>query len=144
MFRSSKIHVSPTCIVSSLSPPWCRLSSDQSRHATAPCHTSYPLSQDELIVSASSSGNALSRHLPSRAKTKALNPHHHRRLPSPNRLTSTLHCYKKNISTLVTLPTTQPCLYFASSLARAPRHQSFTHRRRSFSPLSHDHRPSIQ
>jgi hypothetical protein len=41
-------------------------------------------------------------------------------------LTSTLHFYKKIISTLVTLPITQSRLYFASSLVRAPRHRSST------------------
>jgi hypothetical protein len=35
-------------------------------------------------------------------------------------------------------------LHFASSLARAPYHQSSTHRRPSLSPLSHAHRPSAQ
>jgi hypothetical protein len=43
-----------------------------------------------------------------------------------DRPTSTLHCYKKIISTLVTLPTTQSHLHFVSSLARAPRHRSST------------------
>jgi hypothetical protein len=38
----------------------------------------------------------------------------------PNRPAHTLHCYKKIISTLLTLPITQLRLYFASSLARAP------------------------
>jgi hypothetical protein len=84
IFRSSKIRVSPTGVVSSLSPPLSRLSSGRCRHATAPCHASFPLSQDELATSASSSDNALSRHLPSGTKIKAWNPHHHRRLPSPD------------------------------------------------------------
>jgi hypothetical protein len=35
-----------------------------------------------------------------------------------NSLTPTLHYYKKVISTLVTLLTTQPCLHFVSSLVR--------------------------
>jgi hypothetical protein len=33
VFRSNKIHISPTGIVSSLSPPWCHLSSDRCCHA---------------------------------------------------------------------------------------------------------------
>jgi hypothetical protein len=49
--------------------------------------------------------------------------------PPQTVLTPTLHYYKKVISTLVTHLITQPYLYFASSLVRAPRHQSSTHRR---------------
>jgi hypothetical protein len=111
IFRSSKIYVSSIGIVSSLSPPRCHLSSGR-RHAAAPCHTSFSLSQDELIASALFSGNALSRRLPSRAKTEALNPHIRRRLPSLDQPTPTLHFYKKIIWTLGTHPTTQPHLYF--------------------------------
>jgi hypothetical protein len=133
-----------TGVVYSLSAPRYRLSSGRCRHAAASCHASFPLSQDELTVSASSSGNALSRCLPSRGETEELNLHHRRRLPSPDRPTSTLHCYKKIISTLATLPTTQLCLYFISSLARAPSHRSSPHHCRSFSPMSHAHRHSAQ
>jgi hypothetical protein len=143
-FRPSKIHVRPTGIVSSLSPPRCHLSSGRRRHASAPCHASFPLSQDDLVASVSSSGNALSHRLPSQTETEALNPHHRRRLLSLDRPTPTLHCYKKIISVLATFPTTQPHLYFASSLAKAPRYQSSTYRRRSLSPLSHVHHPSAQ
>jgi hypothetical protein len=42
------------------------------------------------------------------------------------------------------LHTTQPCLYFASSLAKALCHQSSTHLRRSLLPQSHTHCPSAQ
>jgi hypothetical protein len=80
------------------------------RHVTLPSH-------GELAVSASSFGNALFHRLSSRAETEALNPHHRRQSPSPYRPISTLHCYKKIISTLVTLFITQPRLHFASSLA---------------------------
>jgi hypothetical protein len=73
-----------------------------------------------------------------------MNSHHCRWPPSPDHLTPTLHCYKKVISTLATLPTIQPHLYFASSLARAPCHQSSTYRCHSLSPSSHVHRPSAQ
>jgi hypothetical protein len=59
-FRPSKIHISSNDITSSLFPPWSRLSSDRCHHTTASCHTSFLLSQDELAVSASSFGNALS------------------------------------------------------------------------------------
>jgi hypothetical protein len=45
---------------------------------------------------------------------------------------------------LITLLTTQLCLHFASSLARAPRHQSSTRRCYSLSLLSHTHCPSAQ
>jgi hypothetical protein len=56
---------------------------------------------------------------PSQVKTEALNLHHHHHPPSLNSPTPTLYCYKKVISTLITLPTTQLCLHFTSSLARA-------------------------
>jgi hypothetical protein len=56
--------------------PMCCLSS------ATPCHTSFPLNQDELAVSALSSDNASSHHFPSRAETEVLNPYHCRRLPS--------------------------------------------------------------
>jgi hypothetical protein len=143
-FWPRKIHVSPTDVVSSLSPLWCRLSSGRCRHVIALCHTSFLLRQDELAASASSFDNALSCSLPSRAETEVLNPHHCRRLPSPHRLTPTLHCYKRIISTFVTLPITQPRLYFISSLVRAPCHRSTTRSHCSLSPLSHAHRPSAQ
>jgi hypothetical protein len=143
-FWSSRIHVSPTNIVSSLFPPrWC-LSSGRCCHDVMPCHASFPLSKDELAASASSSDNALSCRLASWSKIEELNSHHHRRLPSPDRLTPTLYCYKKIISTLVTLPTTKLHLHFASSLARAPHHRSSTRHHRSLSLLSHAHRPSTQ
>jgi hypothetical protein len=88
-FLPSKIRISSIDVVSSLSSPQCRFSSGRHRHAAAPCHASSPLSQDVLVASASSFGNTLFRRLPSRAEIKALNPYHHRRLPSPNRLTPT-------------------------------------------------------
>jgi hypothetical protein len=62
----------------------------------------------------------------------------------PDRLIFTLCCYKKIFLTLVTVPITQSHLYFASSLARAPRHQRSTCRRCSLSLLSHAHWPSAQ
>jgi hypothetical protein len=65
-----------------------------SRHRTVSHFLS--IEQDELIGFASSFGNALSRHLCSRAKTEALNPHYRCRLPSPDHSTLTLHCYKKS------------------------------------------------
>jgi hypothetical protein len=82
--------------------------------------------------------------LPSRTKTEALNPHHRRRLPSPDRLTLILHCYKKIISILITLPITQPHLHFVFSLARVPCHQSSPRRGRSLLLLSHAHCHSAQ
>jgi hypothetical protein len=102
------------------------------------------LSQDEFTPFASSYGNASSYHLPSRAKIESLNLHHRYWPPSLDSSTPTLHYYKKVISTLVTLPTTQSRLHFASTLARAPHHRSSTHRHRSFSPSSHMHHPSAQ
>ncbi len=142
-FFVKKICVNPTGVISSLFPPRCCFFSNQRHHTTVPCHTFFPLSQDELADSASSFGNASSRRLPSRAKTEALNPHRRHRPPSPDHPTPTLHWYKKVILTLVTLPTTQSRLHFASSLARA-HHRSSTHRCHSLSPSYHVHRPSAQ
>jgi hypothetical protein len=141
IFWLSKIRVSPTDVISSLSPPRCCLSSG--RRCRAILH-SFPWSQDDLAASASSFDNASSCRLPSRAKTAALNPNHRRWPSSLDCKTPTLHWCKKVISTLVTLPTTQPHLYFTFSLARATRHQSSTYHRRSLSLSSHTHSPSAQ
>jgi hypothetical protein len=62
-------------------------------------YASIPLRQDELVASTSSSDNASSCHLPSRAKTKVFNSHHRRRPPSSDHPILTLHYYKKFIST---------------------------------------------
>jgi hypothetical protein len=128
IFRSSKIHVSSTDDVSSISPPRCRLSSDRHRHATTLCHTSFPWSQDDLAAFASFFGNASFRDFSFQVKIEALNPHHRCRPPSPDSLTPTLYCYKKIILTLITLHITQPRLHFIYFIARPPHHQSFTHR----------------
>jgi hypothetical protein len=136
IFWLNKIRISLTGGVSSLSLPWCRLSSSQRRHAATSCHAFFSLSQDELAKSASSSDNVLSRHLSSRDKTKTLNLHHRRRLPPPDCPTPTLDCYRKIILTLIALYITQLCLHFVSSVVRALRHRSSTRRRGSFSPLS--------
>jgi hypothetical protein len=116
------------CVVCSLSPPRCHLSSDLHHHVAPPCHTYFPWSQEKLAVSASSSVNASSCRFLSRAETKILNPHHPRQPPSPYHTTPTLHWYKNDISTLVTLPTTQSRLYFGFTLTRALCHRSSTHR----------------
>jgi hypothetical protein len=73
-------------------------------HAVTSCHASFPLSQEELAASVSSSGNTSSRRFQSRAEIEALNPHHRCRLSSLNCPTLNIHCYKKFISTLTTLP----------------------------------------
>jgi hypothetical protein len=75
---------------------------------------SFLLSKDELTASASSFGNGLSHRLPSWAKTKTLHLHNHCKLPFSDRPTRSLYCYKKIISILVILPTTQSRLYFTS------------------------------
>jgi hypothetical protein len=144
IFRSSKIHVSLTDVVSSISPLQCCLSSGRRHHAAASCHTYFSLSQYELATSTSSFGNVSSYRLSSRAETKALNPHHLRQPPSPDRLTLTFHCYKNIISILVTPPTIEPHLYFASFLTRAPHYRSSTCGYHFLLPLSHTHHPSIQ
>jgi hypothetical protein len=136
IFWPNKIHVNPTDVVSFLSSVWCRLFFDRRCHAVASCPTSFPWSQDELAASASSSGNALSRRLHSRAETTTLNLHHRRHPSSSDCPTPTLYCYKKVMSILATLTTTQSRLHFASSLARALRYQSSTRRRCSLSPSS--------
>jgi hypothetical protein len=109
---------------------------DKCGHDAAPCHSSFSLNQDEFIASASSFSNALFYHLLFQLETKSLNPHHHSRPPSLNRLAPTLYYYKKIISILITLTTTQSYLHFTSSLARAPRNRSSTHHRRSLSSFS--------
>jgi hypothetical protein len=144
IFWLSKIHISSTVIVSSVFPPRYHLSSDQHRHITVLCYASFSWSQDELIVFVLSSDNASSHRIPSRAKTKTLNMHHHRQPASPDRLTPNLHYYKNIISALTTLSITQPHLHFASSLAKAPWHQSSTRRYRFLSPSSHAYHPSAQ
>jgi hypothetical protein len=146
IFWPSKIHVSPTNVVSSLFPLQCRLSSNWHHHATAPCHASFLWNQDEFATSNSSSDNTSSCRLSSRAETEAMNLHHRRWPPSPDSPTSTptLYYYKKFILILATFPTTQLRLYFVSSLVRAPCHQSSTRHRRSLSPLFHAHRTSAQ
>jgi hypothetical protein len=138
----SKIHVSLTDVVSSISSPWYRLSSGQRHHAITPCHASFPWSQDELGTSASSFGDVSSCHLPSRFETETLNPHHS--LSSPDSPTPILHWYRKVISILITLHITQPHLHFTSSLVKAPRHRSSIRHRRSLSSSSHTHHPSTQ
>jgi hypothetical protein len=142
IFQPSKICVSPTDVVSSISPPQCHLSSGQCRHATVPYHTSFPLRQDELDASTSSFDNASSYRLPSRVKINVLYLHHHRRPSFSDRPTLIFYYYRKVISILITLLTTQSCLYFVSSLARAPHHWSSTCRHRSLSTLFQLHHPS--
>jgi hypothetical protein len=144
----SKFCVNPTDVVSSLSTPRCRFSPGQRCHAAVLCHSSFPWSQDELAASTSSSGNATSHRLPSQAKTKALNLHHHYRPPSPA-TTIKRSSYRWAPSTTIKShliighsPHPQPCLHFASSLARAPHHRSSTRCCRSLSPPSHAHHPS--
>jgi hypothetical protein len=106
--------------------------------ATPTCHVTYfPWSQDKFATSASSSGNASFHRFPSWAKIEALNLHRRHRPPTLGRSTLILHCYKNVISTLVTLPTTQSRLPFASSIARSQRHRSSIRRYRFLSPPSH-------
>jgi hypothetical protein len=98
----------------------CHLSFCRCHHATALCHTFFPWSQHDLAAFASSSSNTSSHRVPSRAEIEALNPYHYRWPPSLDHTTPTRHCYKKVISALITLSTTQPGLYFTSSLPRTP------------------------
>jgi hypothetical protein len=144
IFRSSKIRIIATGVVSSLFPLRCCLSSGQRCHATAPCHASFPWTQDVLATPASSSGNASYRRLPFQAKTELFNPHHRRRPPSPDNPTLTLYCYKKIISILITLPTIQSYLHFPSSPARVPHYWSSTRHCCSLSPSSHAYHSSAQ
>jgi hypothetical protein len=80
------------------SPPQCRLFSDRHGHDATPYHSSFPLNQDDIATSTSSSGSASSRRLPSQLETVELNPHHHSRPSSPDRPTLTLYCYKNNLN----------------------------------------------
>jgi hypothetical protein len=98
-FCSSWIYrVNPTGVVSSISSLRCRLSSGWRRQAATPCHTSFPSSQDELTTSASSSGDASSRHLPSRAETEVLNLHHRHWPPSSAIKKSSQPCHSPHHS----------------------------------------------
>jgi hypothetical protein len=102
------------------------------------CHASFPWSEDEIAAFTSFFDNASFHRLPSRVEIEVLNSHYRRRLPSPDRPTPTLHCYKRIISTLTTFPTTLSRLYFASSLTRAPHHwSSIRHCRSLSSRLTH-------
>jgi hypothetical protein len=107
-----------------LSPPFLLPdAASPSTDIAMPCPTSFPWSQDEFVAPASSFDNALSCRFPSTAKIEALNPHHCCWPPSSDRPTPTLHCYKKVISTLVTLPTTQPfCLLPSQSTMPSELH----------------------
>jgi hypothetical protein len=96
IFWASKIYVSTIGVVSSLFLPRYRLSSSWRRHATAPCHTSFPWSQDELAASISSFNNSLSCRLLSWVETEALNLHHRRRPSSLNSPTPTTTAIKKS------------------------------------------------
>jgi hypothetical protein len=59
-------------------------------------------------------------------------------------MTSTLHHYKKVISIVATLSTTQSRFHFASLLARAARYRNYIRHRRSRLLLSHTHHPFTQ
>jgi hypothetical protein len=127
--------------ISSLFPPRCRLSSCRHRNATTSYHTSF-LWRARCICFI-----VPQRFIPSpphRVEIEVLNPHHHRRPPSSDCSTPTLHCYEKVISILIILLTTQPCFHFTSSLVRAPCHRSSTRRCCSLLPLSHAHCSSVQ
>jgi hypothetical protein len=64
------------------------------RCVTLPSHGA-KTSSLHLAASASSFGNTSFCRLPSRAKTEAMNPYHHRQPPCTYHPTSTIHCYKK-------------------------------------------------
>jgi hypothetical protein len=141
IFWSSKIRVSPTGVVIFLSSPRCHLSSNRCRHT---------MSHFLLIESRQARRLRYTFHQRFVQSPPLLSQN--QSIESAPLLSATLsgpsdyilHCYKNDISTLTTLPTTQSHLYFASFLARVPRHRSSTHRRHSFSPPSHDHRLSAQ
>jgi hypothetical protein len=65
-----------------------------SYHGMLPSHRA----KISFAASALSSGNTSYCHLPSQVKTEALNLHHHCQPPFLERLTPTIHCYKKVIS----------------------------------------------
>jgi hypothetical protein len=135
-FCSSWIYrVNLTGVISSISSLRCRLSSGWRRQAATPCHTSFPSSQDELTTSASSSGDASSCRLPSRAETEVLNLHHRHWPPSSAIKKSSQPCHSPHHS--IVSP-------FYLLLARASCHQSFTRHRCSLSPSSYAHHPSTQ
>jgi hypothetical protein len=135
-----KIRVNLTGVVSSLVPPLLRPTSSYSRTVSHFLLIEPKWARYLCFIS----DNASSCCLPSRAKIEAVNLHCHRRPPSTDRPTPTLHFCKNVISTLVTLPTTQLHLYFASSLTRALCHRSSTRRCYSLLSSSHVHHPSTQ
>jgi hypothetical protein len=143
-FWPSKICVSSTGIISSLFALWCHLSSGRRRHAVAPCHASFPWSQDDIITSISTSGNTSSRRSTLEPKPKdwiciiaAGHPLWTTRLPPSTTI-------KGHLNLDHSPHHSQLRLYFAFSLARAPHHRSFTRRRHSLSLTSHVHRPAVQ
>jgi hypothetical protein len=68
----SKICVSPTNVVSFLSPLWCRISSGRCHNAVTPCHTSFPLNKDEFAASASYFSNVSSCRLPLSSRNQSI------------------------------------------------------------------------
>jgi hypothetical protein len=140
IFQTSKICVSSTGVFSNLFPPRCRLSSDRRHHAAAQCHASFPWRQDELVASTSSFDNTSFCRLLISSRNRNI-----KSVPLPPATpTSTLHYYKNVISNLITLFTTQSCLYFVFSLARAPLHRSSTRCHHPHLPSSHTHHLSAQ
>jgi hypothetical protein len=94
-FLLSKIRISSTDVVFSISPSRCRLSFGRCHHVVTPCHAYFPWSQDELVAYASSFGNVSLYRLSSRVEFVALNLQHCRQPPSSDSPTPTLNCYKK-------------------------------------------------
>jgi hypothetical protein len=107
IFWHSKIHVSPTSIVSFFFPLWCRLSSGRRCHTATSCHTSFPWSQDDLAASFSSSGNGVAS-----PPVDVATPSRHVTLPSHGVKTSSL----SHLHLLATL-----CLT-ASPIELKPKH----------------------
>jgi hypothetical protein len=68
----SKICVSPTDVVSFLSPLWCYISSGRCHNAVTPCHASFPLNKDEFAASASYFSNVSSCRLPLLSRNRSI------------------------------------------------------------------------
>jgi hypothetical protein len=135
IFRPSKIRANPTDVVSSLFLLRCRLTSGRRRHTIVPFYALFPLHLLAMIRLVA---------FPLESK-----PKHwiHITVVDHSLWTARLPLsivIKKVISTLSTIFITQPCLSFATSLAKAQHHRSSTCRHHSLSLPPHSYCPAAQ
>jgi hypothetical protein len=144
IFWSSKIHISPTDVISSLSPP--DTTSPPADVATLLCRITLSFHWAKTSSLHPLHFSVMLYHVVSPLESKPMHWIHTTTTGhTPQTAWLLLSTAIKNIiSILATLPTAQPRLHFASFLARSPRHRSSTRHHHSLSSLSHSHRPSIQ